>query len=203
MPEVVPLLGWLGGIALYMAVMAATPGPNNVLLAASGVRFGFRRTMPFVVGIGVGMLSQLVLVAAGLGGVLQQIPLAAVALKVAGTAYIGWLALQLWRGISISDASTVARPMSVAHGVGLQYLNPKSWLAILTLVSTSLATRDPMWWELALGAVTFIMVVAAACCLWAGFGSALRRLLKSPTALRVVSRSLAVCALASAAILWA
>lgn len=197
------LLGWLGGVALFMAVMAGTPGPNNVLLAASGVQFGFRRTAPLITGIALGMLSQLLLVSAGLGSTLQQLPVVGTMLKIAGSLYVAWLALKLWRGPSVASSDDVARPISVVQGAGLQYLNPKSWLAILTLTSTSLANRtSTTWWELILAAATFTVVVTVASSVWAVFGSALRHVLKSPAAVRMTGRIFAVCALASIALFW-
>jgi len=197
-----PTLGWLGGIGLYMLAMAGTPGPNNLLLAASGLRYGFVRTLPFIAGILVGMTSQLALVAFGLGTILSRMPPLAILLKIAGTCYIVWLAVSLWRGAARPSDDSATRPLSLLRGAVLQYVNPKSWVAILTLVSTSLAGREPGVWEWAAAATVYVVTIGASCCAWAGFGTALRRLLTSARASRVVSRAFAVCVLISAALLW-
>lgn len=88
----------IGSLALYAFVMSITPGPNNMLLANAGLVFSFRSTIPQIVGIPTGVISQILLVAAGLSSLFAQFPSIQLALKMAGTFYLLWLALKLWTG---------------------------------------------------------------------------------------------------------
>ena len=67
-------LSWMLPLATYMAVMSITPGPNNVMLTASGVAFGYRRTLPHLLGVSLGHSAQIGLVCLGLGSVFVRWP---------------------------------------------------------------------------------------------------------------------------------
>ena len=103
MTELLPL-------AAYSFVMSVTPGPNNVLLTTSGANFGYRRTLPHIVGIGIGHSLQVYLTCLGLGVLFQAYPVLHLVLKVAGTLYLLYLAWRLL-GTSIGQANTAA-PLS-------------------------------------------------------------------------------------------
>src|SRR5690349_24600060 len=85
---------------VFALVATVTPGPNNLMLAACGMTFGFRKTLPTMFGFVVGLLLLLAMVAAGLGTLFERIPLLQVALKLLGAAYLLWLGVMLWRSAS-------------------------------------------------------------------------------------------------------
>ena len=102
MVELIPL-------ASYAFISSITPGPNNIMLTASGITFGMRRSIPHILGIPFGFGVQLALCAYGLGALLIQVPAANIALKVFGTAYLVYLAWTLRVNIVKSDSSKIGR----------------------------------------------------------------------------------------------
>ncbi|WP_254919146.1 LysE family translocator [Oceanicola sp. 22II-s10i] len=99
--------------------------------------FGFRSTIPQIVGIPTGVISQILLVAAGLSSLFAQFPSIQLALKVAGTFYLLWLALKLWKADALAQSPN-ATPISFSQALLFQFINPKSWLIALTAVSAFL-----------------------------------------------------------------
>src|SRR5439155_26809055 len=115
----------------YTFVMSITPGPNNVMLTASGANFGFRRTLPHIVGVGVGFVVQLLAVCAGLSALFARWPALQGALGWVGAAYLLYLG---WRLLGQSDTEARAgrRPVTFLEAAMFQFLNPKAWVMTLT-----------------------------------------------------------------------
>ena len=105
-------LGTFLALLLFAFTTSITPGPNNMMLFASGVNFGFRRTIPHMLGIGVGFLSLLLGVGLGLGALLHTVPLLYTALKFAGGAYLVWIAWKIGTSRSLTESEGSAQPMS-------------------------------------------------------------------------------------------
>ena len=112
-------------ITLFALVTSITPGPNNIMLTASGANFGFKRTLPHVAGIIFGMMMLNVSVGLGLGTIFTQYPFLQQILRVAGSAYLLWLAYKLLSFSNINTAQADATPFSFIQAVGFQYINPK------------------------------------------------------------------------------
>src|SRR5690606_21438896 len=113
-------------LVVFAFVTSITPGPNNVMLMASGVNFGFRRTIPHIFGIGIGFLSLLLGVGFGLGALLTAFPALHLALKIAGGVYLLHLAWRIAMTRSLGDGSgTAARPMTFLEAAAFQWVNPK------------------------------------------------------------------------------
>src|SRR4051794_31352135 len=142
----------------FAFVSAATPGPNNVLLWASGATFGFRRTLPHVFGTAIGLGAMAVAVAAGLGVLVATVPGLAVAMKLVGSAYLLYLA---WRvaGIGALERAGIARPLGVLRATGFQLLNPKAWIFALGAVTTFRPPNLDQAAGTVLVAVTMMIVV--------------------------------------------
>ena len=167
---------------VFAFVGAATPGPNNFLLLASGIRAGFRQTLPFVFGISLGFATLLGLVGAGLGQLFLRFPEAQIALKILGTAYFLWLAYRLVTARAARNDD--ARPlMGFWTGAAFQYVNPKAWLICITAVSLYLPSGSGLD-ALALLVVLAIAVGMPANLAWAGAGQGMRRFITSPLYLR-------------------
>ena len=190
------------GLVAFAFVGSITPGPNNALLWASGIRFGFRRTAPHVVGTAVGMAALVLVVAAGIGALLTAVPGAEVALKVVGSAYLLWLATRMVRGLHAGRA-VAARPLGVLGGAAFQFANPKAWLFTLAAVGTFLPRRlGPVAGALAMAATCALVMVATAA-VWAAGGATLNRIVATRWAERAVSAALALVLAASVAFIWA
>ncbi len=185
----------------FSFVTSVTPGPNNVLLWASGIRFGFRRTLPHVLGSSVGIGVMALAVAAGIGLLITAVPGLELALKAGGTLYLLYLAYQVAGSHGMRQAD-VARPMTIAQAAAFQYINPKAWFFALSAVS---AFRPPEL-EVVTGSVavaaTMMVVILPAASVWAAGGHALGQLVASQRASRTVSLVLALLLVATVAWIW-
>lgn len=178
-------------LVLFAFATSITPGPNNMMLFASGVNFGFRRTVPHMLGIGAGFLSLLIAVGMGLGAVLHAYPPAFIALKVAGGLYLLWIAWKIGSSRSMGDGEAKARPMTFLGAAAFQWVNPKAWVMAVTAMAVY---PNPEHYALtvAIVALVFAAVNVPSVSTWAGFGSALREWLSVPVRLKWFNITMAV-----------
>ena len=191
----------VGALVTYAFVMSITPGPNNMLLASSGLAFGLARTWPHILGIPTGVIVQLLLVGGGLGTLFAVEPRIQLVLKAAGTAYLLWLAAKLWRTETVSDASA-GKPISFWQALAFQFINPKSWLIALTAVSAFLDPQSDGFVQLMVVCLAFALVGTPCMVVWAAMGSTLRRRLSDPVRIRRLNRVLAALAGATGLMFW-
>jgi threonine/homoserine/homoserine lactone efflux protein len=189
------------GLMAFAFVGSASPGPNNTLLWASAVTFGFRRTVPHVVGTVLGIASLVASVAAGIGILIDSIPWLPLALKIAGSAYLFYLAYLVLGNDAIGRAA-VSHPLSVLQAVAFQWVNPKAWIFALAAVGTFLPRALHRFIGVALIEGILMAVVATSSSIWAASGAALGRILDDERARRAVSIGLAVLLVASATLVW-
>lgn len=183
--------------AAFACVATVTLGPNNAMLAASGMAHGIRRTLPMMAGFLCGLLVLLVLVAAGLGAVLVRLPALHVGLKVAGVAYLLWLASRLWRASAGSDAAPGPAPLGMLAGCAFQAINPKAWMMTVSAVGAYTSPGAGYWPSVALLVAVFALCGLSSGLLWSAFGSGLRRQLTDPRRARLLGRAMAVLTAAS------
>jgi threonine/homoserine/homoserine lactone efflux protein len=168
----------------FAFVSSITPGPNNLMLLASGVNFGFWRSVPHMLGIGAGFLSLLLGVGFGLGAVLSAYPQLHLALKIVGGAYLLYLAWRIAMSRSMGDtARRSARPMRFWEAAAFQWVNPKAWIMAVTAMALYADPRAPFTSVLFV-AVTFALVNLPSVSTWTGFGTALRGFLADPVRLK-------------------
>lgn len=171
-------------LVVFAFVTSITPGPNNIMLMASGVNFGFRRTIPHMLGIGVGFLSLLLGVGFGLGALLTAFPAVHIALKIAGGAYLLYLAYRVAMARSIGDADgSSSRPMTLLEAAAFQWVNPKAWVMAITGIALY-SSPDSPFLSVVLVSVAFALVNLPCVSSWAAFGVALRGFLSDPTRLK-------------------
>lgn len=188
-------------LILFAFVTSITPGPNNFMLMASGVNFGFRRTIPHMLGIGVGFLSLLLGVGFGLGAVLAAYPALHMALKIAGGAYLVYLAWCIAMARSMGDGKAgegAARPMTFLEAAAFQWVNPKAWVMAVTAMAVYTSPQAPFL-SVVLVAVAFAVVNVPSVSAWAGFGVALRGFLADPVRLKWFNIAMGLLLVAS---LW-
>jgi threonine/homoserine/homoserine lactone efflux protein len=176
----------LSAAAMFGFVTSITPGPNNMMLLASGLNFGVRRTLPHMFGISIGYVVLMLAAGLGLGEALREVPAAFLVLKAVGGVYMLWLAWHIARSApprelegKASAASSGPRPMSFLGAVAFQWVNPKAWVIVVTAVATYVAPNN---------LVRDLIIVTGVCGLinlpsvgvWAVFGASLRRLLRDP-----------------------
>ena len=162
--------------ATYSFVMSITPGPNNVMLTASGANFGFRRTVPHLFGISAGCAVQLLAVCAGLGALFSAWPALQTVLQWAGAAYLLFLGWKLPGSGELSEGKAL-EPVSFLQAAAFQFVNPKAWVMSLTAVSLFLP-RDISVLAASAYLLTMMALINLPCIsVWALFGSSLRGLL--------------------------
>jgi threonine/homoserine/homoserine lactone efflux protein len=194
-------LSQLTALVAFSFVSSVTPGPNNAVLWASGARFGFRPTLPHVIGTSLGIGAMAVGVAAGLGVVVTAVPAAALVLKVAGSLYLLYLAYQ----IAVSRAmerQQVGRPLGLVQAMAFQCLNPKAWIFVLAAVSAFRPASVPIAVGSALVVLTMMLVVLPSAAAWAAGGSVISRFITSDRAHRALSVGLAALLAGSVVHLW-
>ena len=183
-------------LATYCFVMSSTPGPNNVMLTASGANFGYRGTLPQILGITAGGFVQTWLTCLGLGTLFVAYPQLHTVLRIAGALYLLYLAWQL-TGASVGQGHA-AQPLSFVQGALFQAINPKSWVKAITLASVFM----PAGISAPLGALLVAsigLVIGFPCIsMWALFGVAIRELLTRPRYQRLFNLLMAGALLALA-----
>jgi threonine/homoserine/homoserine lactone efflux protein len=185
----------------YSFVSSITPGPNNLMLWASGTEFGFRRTLRHVVGTAVGIGAMALGVAAGLGALITTIPAIGFVLKLSGSIYLIYLGYQI-AGARALERGTVARPLGVVQAAVFQLINPKAWIFALGAITTFRPPESPVLVGTVLVALTMMVVVVPTAALWAGAGGAMSRFMAVERTRRVVSLLLAGLLLATVAYVW-
>lgn len=171
-------------LLVYAFVTSITPGPNNLMLLASGVNFGFVRTIPHALGIGGGFLSLLLAVGFGLGAVLTAFPALHLVLKIAGGAYLLYLAWRIAMSRSMgTGASTEGRPMTFLEAAAFQWVNPKAWVMAVSAMAIYTNPAQPFL-SVLIVAGAFAAVNLPSVSTWAGFGTGLRGFLADPVRLK-------------------
>ena len=180
----------------YVATMSVTPGPNNLMLAASGVNFGFRRTVPHMLGISIGHGIQVAIVAGLLAWVMAWLDEMRLGLVLAGCAYLLWLA---WRQAQAGQpgGGKSAQPLGFVGAALFQWVNPKAWMMVLNAAILFLPRGGG--WGAALSLALVCTLVNFPCiALWAVVGDRLRFRLRDPRALRVFNYAMALLLAATA-----
>lgn len=180
----------------FAFVSSITPGPNNAMLLASGVNYGFRRTVPHIAGISLGIVVMLILVGLGLGQVFSALPQLYNVLRYAGAAYLLWLAWKIATSGPMVDHKAAGRPLTFLQAAAFQWVNPKAWILVLGAASTY-APREEFGRNVIVLAILLGLVNAPSICVWAGFGTALRPFLSHTGRVRVFNVIMALLLVAS------
>ncbi|OJW60283.1 MAG: hypothetical protein BGO57_11505 [Sphingomonadales bacterium 63-6] len=181
----------LAPLALYSFVCTATPGPNNIMLASSGLVFGFRRTIPHIFGINFGCAMMLVLSGLGLGALFEAWPALRWAVRIFGAAYLGWLAVKLWRSEGV-ERREGAHPLTFWQAAAFQFVNPKVWATAMPAIASYTVPGRPLGLQLAVIVAAFVIVGLPSIAAWAAMGAGARGLLESRKAMIVFVRVMAV-----------
>ncbi|WP_375688485.1 LysE family translocator [Pseudooceanicola sp. LIPI14-2-Ac024] len=185
-------------LVAFAFVSSITPGPNNLMLMASGANFGFRRTVPHMLGIGIGFTLMVILVGAGLIGLFDAFPVTHTILKVGSVLYLLWLAWKIAHAAPPqSDPDQAGRPMTFLQAAAFQWVNPKAWTMALTAIAVY--APDRTLWTILLVGLTFGLVNLPSVSTWTVLGQQLRRWLTSPRRLRMFNWTMAALLVAS---LW-
>jgi threonine/homoserine/homoserine lactone efflux protein len=187
----------LFAFVLFATVMFITPGPNNVMLLSSGLTHGFRRTLPHIAGITIGMGFMIAAVGLGLGTIFITYPVLQTILKYAGAAYLVYLAVAIaMSGTATTGQDNARGPMTFWGAAMFQWVNVKGWVMVIGTI-TAYAAIASFPWNIVIQTAISLVVGALSTVAWALFGSALRPVLTSPWAVRAFNIAMALLLLAS------
>lgn len=177
-------LAYLVSLFVFAFSMTITPGPNNLMLTASAINFGFQRTIPHLLGVTFGFTSLCALVAMGLGAVFLQVPILHTVLKIAGSAYLLYLAWKIIQSASPQGNNDNSQPLTFVQAAMFQVINPKGWTMAITGFSAFSLNGDLML-SSAIAVVAAFFIVSIPCCAtWALLGTQIRKLLDKPLYLK-------------------
>ncbi len=190
-------------LTLFAFVSSITPGPNNLMLLASGVHFGFKATIPHMLGIGIGFGVMLLGVAFGFMQMFNWLPWLRFAMKWAGIFYLAWMAFALVRAAhaaqnNVRDGSSnpQSKPMSFIGAAAFQWINPKAWWMAVSMSSAYLPANPSI--KVVLFAVgIFVIINLPTVSLWTWLGSQMRQWLAEPKKLMLFNYVMALLLLAS------
>ena len=182
-------------LVAFAFATSATPGPNNLMLMASGANFGLRRTVPHALGVSLGHAFMVAAMGLGVAAAFEAVPRAMVALKAASALYMLWLAWRIAHAAAPEGGAGSGRPMTFLEAAAFQWVNPKAWAMALGAVALYAADGAP-WSVLAVAGV-FAAVNLPSVSAWAALGTQLRRWLTSPGRLRVFNWTMAALLVAS------
>jgi len=171
----------------FYFVMFVTPGPNNIMLTTSGIKYGFKKTIPHILGIPLGHFFQISLVSLGLGTLFQNYPLIQEILKVVGCLYLFFLAYKMFGSLSIKEnKKETGRPLKFYEASLFQILNPKAWVVAITAVSVFFPKDEHF-----ITGIFYLAAIAPIICLpsisvWALFGSGIRAFVSNPKMKQII-----------------
>ncbi len=187
----------LSALAAFAFVTSITPGPNNLMLMTSGANFGFRRSIPHMLGVGLGFVLMVVLVGTGLVGVFETYPVSYTILKAVSVAYLLYLAWKIAMSSAPGEAAGAAKPMTFLQAALFQWVNPKAWAMALTAVTVYAPSQSLS--AIALVAFIFGLVNIPSVGSWTILGQEMRRFLNNPTRLQIFNIAMALLLVASLA----
>ena len=192
------MLSTLLPFMLFAFVASITPGPTNILVLSNSARFGFRATLPIILGACAGAALLVLVVGSGFGQSLVQLPKLQTALQWIGIAWLNYLAWQIFSAPTRAiEADTRQKPLSPI-GASLQLINPKSWMMALAVVSVFTGNGAERQSQVVYLSLAFFLISIPCLGTWALLGAGSARVLRSTSAMQRFNRGMAVLLLAAA-----
>lgn len=185
----------LYALMTFAFVTSITPGPNNLMLMASGANFGFRRTLPHMLGVGLGFVFVAIIMGLGLAQLFQLYPIINSVLKVVSITYLLWLAWKIAHSAAPENKNVDARPLTFLQAAAFQWVNPKVWFMALTAL-TVYAPGDTFT-DVLLVAAVFGSINLPAVSSWCLLGREMRRVLTNRKRLNAFNWGMAFLLVAS------
>ena len=186
----------LYALLAFSFVSAITPGPNNLMLMTSGLNFGFRRTIPHMLGVGLGFAIMVGLVGLGLDALFAQFPALLPTMRYLGAAYLLWLAIKLAMAGPVSETESSGKPLSFLGAAAFQWINPKAWVIAVSAL-TAYAVSENYTYSVVVVALVSGIVSLPCIAAWVTFGAAMRRVLGNPRFVRPFNITMALLLIAS------
>ncbi len=183
-------------LILFGFASSITPGPNNIMLLASGANFGLARTVPHMLGISLGHALMVALIGLGLLHLFEALPWLRPTLMAACAAYLLFLAWKIANAAPPGAAATDARPFTFLQAAAFQWVNPKAWYMAI-YAQTNFAPDTADWTGALIVPAVFALVNLPSVAVWAAAGTQLRRWLQAPGRLRAFNVTMALLLVAS------
>lgn len=180
----------LTGLVLFAFASSITPGPNNIMLMASGVNFGLRRTLPHMLGVSLGHGAMTLILGMGLLQIFDIIPWLRTALTIVSVAYLLWLAWKVANAAPPKDAKEGTNPLTFLQAAGFQWVNPKA-IYMSIYAQTAYAPESAGWTGAVAVAVIFSLVNLPSVATWVWGGTQVRRWLDGPGRLKAFNWTMA------------
>ncbi len=187
---------------IFVAVATVSPGGATTLATASGMRYGVRRSVPYIAGIGFGLSSMAVASTLGLATLLLAMPALELAVRAAGSIYLLYLAWKIAASGAPSKGTDVSKPVSFLGAIGLTWYNPKAWA--VTMGASSSFAHLISWppGQAAMMGLTFLVFATASMTLWCTTGYALGSLLRTERQWQAINLTMALLLAASIVPMW-
>jgi threonine/homoserine/homoserine lactone efflux protein len=189
-------------LILFAVVGSFSPGPNNLMVTASGTAFGFGRTVPHILGVAIGFIVMVLAFGYGLAELFRAFPDFHWWLRIVGAAYLLYLALRIARAGDPGAAETARRPLTAFEAALFQWVNPKAWTLALGVITAFTTVGGHLTAELTIIVLVFIVTTTSSLAVWCLFGVAIRRLLTSRRALRTTNLAMAALVALSVVMLF-
>jgi threonine/homoserine/homoserine lactone efflux protein len=185
--------------SLFAFVTSVTPGPNNLMVLASGINFGFRASIPHIFGISTGFSIMMTAVGLGLAEVFTYYPFSYTVMKWVGAAYLLYLAWNIAKASPLDSTAIKGRngqPMSFLGAAAFQWVNPKAWVMAIGALSNFVPATSGVMIIVSF-ALLFFIINAPSVSIWAAFGARMRQILQTPSYRRAFNYSMAALLIAS------
>jgi len=178
-------------LAGFYFTMFFTPGPNNAMLTASGMKFGFIKTLPHLIGISFGHLFQIGLTCFGLANLFLIYPQIQFYMKILCFLYLLYLGWKMIGSFSLIQKVS-GRPLKFYEASLFQFINPKAWSIAVTVASGFFPSEENIFIGVAFVTITAAVINLPTCSLWALFGSGLRKFVNNENTKKIIEYLLAV-----------
>ena len=178
-------------LTAFYFTMFFTPGPNNAMLTASGLKFGFIRTLPHLIGISLGHILQIGLTCFGLANLFLIYPQIQFYMKILCFLYLLYLGWKMIGAFSLIQKET-GRPLRFYEASLFQFINPKAWSIAVTVASGFFPTEENIFIGVVFVTITAAVINLPTCSLWALFGSGLRKFVNNEKIKKLIEYLLAV-----------
>jgi len=180
----------LTALLLFAFVTSITPGPNNLMLLASGANYGFWRSVPHMLGVGIGFVVMLILTGIGLMAVFERYPVVQTGLKGLCLFYLCWLAWKIATAGAPDGVKAEGKPLTFLQAAAFQWVNPKAWAMAMTAIS--LYAPDRSLASVVLVGVIFGAVNLPSVSSWTLLGQQIRLVISAPGRLKAFNVTMAV-----------
>lgn len=187
----------LFALMVFVFIGSVTPGPNNLMLLASGLNFGWRRTLPHIAGIVIGFSIMFFLSALGLAKIFDIFPMLHIVLKIASILYLSYLAWKIATSTPLKEGTDqMGKPFTFFQAVLFQWVNPKAWVVAITAIGSYLPASFELS-EILVTTLIFACVNLPAISIWALTGTQLQKLFRNAKSLRYFNVSVALILMGS------